>query len=213
MRYKNILFDLDGTITDPALGITNSVMYALEKYGIKVKERSELYKFIGPPLAGSFSEYFGFSKEEDVRAVEIFREYFSEKGLFENKVYPGIEKMLAKLKNSGAKIYLATSKPEVFAEQILEHFNLDKYFTAISGSELNGNRVEKEAVIEYVLKNYNIDNAVMVGDRSFDIIGAKKNGMDSVGVLYGYGTKEELAEAGADYIAENVEKLSDFLLN
>ena len=213
MRYKNILFDLDGTITDPALGITNSVMYALEKYGIKVKERSELYKFIGPPLAGSFSEYFGFSKEEAVRAVEIYREYFSKKGLFENKVYPGIEKMLAKLKNSGAKIYLATSKPEVFAKQIIEHFNLDKYFTAISGSELNGNRVEKEAVIEYVLKNYNIDSAVMVGDRSFDIIGAKKNGIDSVGVLYGYGDKEELAEAGADYIAENVEKLSDFLLN
>ncbi len=210
---ENILFDLDGTITDPALGITNSVIYALNSYGITVDDRKELYKFIGPPLAGSFSQYYGFSKEEAVKAVEIYREYFSRKGLFENKVYSGVEDMLKKLKAHEKKLYLATSKPEIFARRILEHFCLEKYFDGIVGSELNGDRVEKDKVIEYALEKYSIDNAVMVGDREFDIIGARKNRIKSIGVLYGYGNIQELERAGADYIAENIFEVLDVLLS
>lgn len=209
---KNILFDLDGTVTDPALGITNSVMYALKRYGIEVPERSELYKFIGPPLAGSFSEYYGFSEEEGHRAVEVYREYYKDKGIFENKVYDGFEDMLKALKENGASIFLATSKPRVYAKQILEHFEIDKYFDGVVGSELNGERVEKDEVIAYALEKHSIEDAVMVGDRSFDILGAKRNGLKSVGVLYGYGTKEELEAAGADFIVSSVEELKEILL-
>ena len=209
---NNILFDLDGTITDPALGITNSVMYALKRYGIEVADRRELYKFIGPPLAGSFSEFYGFSKEEGFKAVEVYREYFSTKGIFENRVYDGIEELLNKLKESGKKIYLATSKPEIYANAILRHFGLDKFFDGVVGSELNGERVEKSEVIEYVMKKYSISHGVMVGDRCFDILGAKKNGLMSVGVLYGYGTKEELKEAECDFLISSVSELEKLLL-
>ena len=212
MKYRDILFDLDGTITDPAIGITNSVMYALKRYGIEVEKREEIYKFIGPPLAGSFSKYYGFSKEEAVRAVEIYREYFSEKGLFENKVYDGIEDMLISLNKVGKNLYLATSKPEIFAKKILEHFNLDSYFKDIVGSELNGDRVEKAEVIKCVIDRHKIKNALMVGDRCFDILGAKENGISSCGVLYGYGTKEELRNAGAEHIVESVAELKKILL-
>ena len=177
---KNILFDLDGTITDPAMGITNSVMYALKKFGIEVPERSELYKFIGPPLAESFEKYYGFSDGQ--KAVEAYREYFAPKGIFENEVYEGIEELLSTLKNRGYNIYLATSKPEIYAKQILEHFKIDKYFSDAVGSELNGDRVEKGEVIAYLLKKHNITEGIMIGDRCFDIIGAKENGLKSVGV-------------------------------
>lgn len=206
----NILFDLDGTITDPMLGITNSVIYALNRYGIKVRDRCELYKFIGPPLAESFSKYYGFSKEEGHKLVEVYREYFSDKGLYENEVYEGIEKMLKNLKSEGHKIYLATSKPEVYAKRILEHFDLYKYFDGVVGSELNGDRVEKSAVIAYLKDKYKLEKAIMVGDRCFDIIGAKENNLTSVGVLYGYGEREELADA--DYLADNVGDLEKILI-
>lgn len=208
---QNILFDLDGTITDPALGITNSVMYALKRYGIEEEDRCKLYKFIGPPLAGSFSKYYGFSEEEGFKAVEVYREYFSEKGIFENKVYDGIEDMLKSLKENKTKIYLATSKPEIFAKKILKHFNIDKYFDDAVGSELNGERVEKAEVISHLLKKHTIKDAVMVGDRSFDILGAKKNGLVSVGVLYGYGNRKELEQAGAEYIVSDVSELKKIL--
>lgn len=209
---KNVLFDLDGTITDPAEGITNSVIHAMKSYGLKIPERSELYKFIGPPLAASFEKYCGFSPEESIRAVSRYREYFSDKGIFENKVYPGVEDMLASLKNRGIGIYLATSKPEVFAKKILDHFGLDAYFRGVVGSELDGRRTEKAEVIACVMKKYDLDNAVMVGDRSYDIVGAKKNGIASVGVTYGYGGEEELSDAGAEYIVQTVEALAELLL-
>ena len=209
----NILFDLDGTITDPMLGITNSVIYALKRYGIEVTDRRELYKFIGPPLAESFSKYYGFSKSEGYELVEVYREYFSDKGLYENEVYDGVEKMLNDLKSEGHKIYLATSKPQIFAEKILEYFGLSKYFDGVCGSELNGDRVEKSEVIACLKDRYSIKDGVMVGDRSFDILGAKANDLISVGVLYGYGEQSELDGAGADYLVENVHDLEKVLNN
>jgi len=206
---KNILFDLDGTVTDPAVGITNSVMYALEKFGIEVPDRCELYKFIGPPLAESFEKYYGFSDGQV--AVKAYREYFAPKGIFENELYEGIEELLSTLKKRGCSIYLATSKPEIYAKQILKHFKIDEYFSDAVGSELNGDRVNKGEVIAHLLKKHNITDGIMVGDRSFDITGAKENGLKSVGVLYGYGTREELSEA--DFIAADVLELKEILMN
>ena len=204
---KNILFDLDGTLTDPALGITNSVMHALKRFDIPLPPRDELYKFIGPPLAESFEKYYGFSDGQV--AVEVYREYFSVKGLFENELYDGIEELLKLLYENGYRIYLATSKPEIYAKQILEHFKIDKYFTDAVGSLLNGNRVEKGEVIAYLLKKHNITDAIMIGDRCFDIAGAKENGIKSIGVLYGYGTKKELKDA--DFIVSSVTDLKNLL--
>lgn len=204
---KNILFDLDGTLTDPALGITNSVMHALKRFNIPLPPRDELYKFIGPPLAESFEKYYGFSDGQV--AVEVYREYFSTKGLFENELYDGIDNLLKTLQEKGHKIFLATSKPEIYAKQILEHFNIDKYFTDAVGSLLNGNRVEKGEVIAYLLKKHSITDAIMIGDRCFDIAGAKENGIKSIGVLYGYGTKEELKDA--DFIVSSVSELKNLL--
>ena len=204
---KNILFDLDGTLTDPALGITNSVMHALKRFDIPLPPRDELYKFIGPPLAESFEKYYGFSDGQV--AVEIYREYFSVKGLFENELYDGIEELLKLLYENGYRIYLATSKPEIYAKHILEHFKIDKYFTDAVGSLLNGNRVEKGEVIAYLLKKHNITDAIMIGDRCFDIAGAKENGIKSIGVLYGYGTEDELKDA--DFIVSSVTELKNLL--
>ena len=204
---KNILFDLDGTLTDPALGITNSVMHALKRFNIPLPPRDELYKFIGPPLAESFEKYYGFSDGQV--AVEVYREYFSTKGLYENELYNGIEELLKLLYENGYRIYLATSKPEIYAKQILEHFNIDKYFTDAVGSLLNGNSVEKGEVIAHLLKKHNITDAIMIGDRCFDIAGAKENGIKSIGVLYGYGTEDELKDA--DFIVSSVTELKNLL--
>ena len=212
---KYVLFDLDGTLTDPFEGITNSVAYSLKSYGIEVADKKELACFIGPPLYESFEKYYGFSKEEAIKAVEKYREYFSVTGLFENEVYPCAEELLREIKNSGLKVVLATSKPEVFAKRILDHFGLSGYFDEIVGSLLSGERVKKGDVIKealYRLRAPEKKSLVMVGDRHHDVIGAKENGIISIGVLYGYGSKEELTDAGADYIAENIEELKDILL-
>ncbi len=216
MQYTHILFDLDGTLTDPALGITNSVMHALKKYGIEVKDRRELYKFIGPPLTDSFEQYYGFSKTQAVTAVDYYREYYRDTGIFENSLYGGIPELLALLKSKGKTLILATSKPEVFAKRILEHFRLDQFFSFISGSCLDGTRVKKDEVIQYALKSCNITDksgVVMVGDREHDVIGAKKCGIRCIGVLFGYGGRTELEEAGADYLAETVEEIGKIILN
>lgn len=213
MRYKHILFDLDGTLTDPKMGITNSVMYALDKFNIKVNERDELLDYIGPPLLDSFQEFHGLSKEQALLALEYYREYFKDKGLFENKVYDGIEEMLQYLTSHGYTCYIATSKPEVFAKQILQHFKLDKYFTYIAGSTLDQSRNRKGDVIAYALytaKITDVSEVLMVGDRKHDIIGAKENNIDSLGVLFGYGDKEELLEAGATYVVASVKDLLEF---
>lgn len=213
-KYDVILFDLDGTLTDPGIGITNSVMHALKKYGIEVEDRKSLYKFIGPPLIDSFEKYFDFSHEEAVKSVDYYREYYADKGIYENEVYKGIDRLLENLNKNGKKIILATSKPELFAREILRHFGLDKYFLFAAGSTMDETRTNKAEVIEYALAECGItdkSSVVMVGDREHDIIGANKNGIDSIGVLFGYGSRKELESAGATYIAETVEDIEKFI--
>ena len=211
--YKTILFDLDGTLTDPGLGITNSVAYALKKYGIEVEDRKSLYPFIGPPLHDSFMRYYGFSEEKAMEAIWCYREYFADKGLFENEVYEGIKELLEKIKLSGRKTVLATSKPEEFAVRILEHFDLIKYFDIVAGASMDEKRNKKGDVIKYAMEKggFTADGAVMIGDREHDVLGAKENGIDSIGVLYGYGSRQELVSAGVTYIAENVTDIFELL--
>ncbi|MBO5305426.1 MAG: HAD family hydrolase [Clostridia bacterium] len=211
---KNIFFDLDGTLTDPAEGITNSVAYALKKFDIEVSDKSELTRFIGPPLVNAFMEYYGFTKENAEKALAYYREYFAPKGIFENVVIEGIPEMLCALRAKGKRLYVATSKPEDFAVQILQHFALDGYFDGIYGSTMDETRNTKDAVIAYALAETGADkdDTVMVGDRHHDIDGAKKNEMKSVGVLFGYGSREELSGAGADAVAETVDELQKILL-
>ena len=212
--YDYLLFDLDGTLTDPAEGITNSVIYALKKWGIEVRERSELYCFIGPPLSASFKKYYGFSEEDALKCVEYYREYFRDRGIFENKVYDGIPELLEKLKKSGKILILATSKPEIFAKQILDHFDLTKYFDFVAGASMDESRNKKADVIRYALemaKVTDLSRTIMIGDREQDITGAKLNSLDSLGVLYGYGDREEHRNAGATYIGETVEDIMSFV--
>lgn len=213
---KYILFDLDGTVTDPMLGITKSVQYALNKFDINIKNLQELCKFIGPPLKESFMEYYNFSNEEAEKAIIHYREYFSSKGIYENFVYENFEKILSSLKQKDKTLIIATSKPTVFAEKILEHFNLTKYFDFICGSNLDGTRTKKADVIKYILDKHNIYNhseVIMVGDRKYDVHGAKEVGIDCIGVLYGYGTYEELYNSGADYIVKDIDELSKLIID
>ncbi len=208
--YDVILFDLDGTLTDSGPGITNSAAYALKKYGIEVADRTELYKFIGPPLKESFEKYYGFSAEEAGKAVEYYREYYTDKGMFENSVYEGIEALLRDIRKSGKMAVVATSKPELFAKRILEYFDLAKYFNDIVGATMDETRTKKDEVISCILHGRDIPDqarVLMVGDREYDILGAKKTGIDSLGVLFGFGSYEELKKAGATYIAETVKDI------
>ena len=212
--YDCFLFDLDGTLTDPGEGITNSVAYALKKWGIEVKDKRELYSFIGPPLSASFKKYYGFSEVDALKSVEYYREYFRERGIFENEVYCGIPALLARLKEEGKTLILATSKPEGFAKQILDHFDLTKFFDFVAGATMDETRNKKADVIAYALKMAGVTDlsrAVMIGDREQDVDGAKQTGMASIGVLYGYGDRAELEGAGATYIAETVENIIDFV--
>lgn len=206
---KHVLFDLDGTIIDSQEGIMNSVIYALEKMGYPTPEKKELFRFIGPPLATSFKEYYGMSEEDAAKAVAYYRENYRPKGVYQFSVYPGVATMLKKLSDSGRKLYLATSKPEVFAKQILELAGLDVYFTAIYGSLIPSGRDTKEEVIGYVLSENSLDAAdtVMVGDRHHDIEGAHKAGLLAIGVTYGYGSEKELNRAHADAIAHGTKEL------
>ena len=203
MKKEYILFDLDGTLTDPEEGITRSVQYALNHYGIQERDRKKLIPFIGPPLRESFMKFYGFSWEQAGEAVWVYREYFARQGIFENRVYDGVPEMLEGLKTAGVRILMATSKPEKYAKQIAEHFGFDKYFDFIGGACMDGRRTDKYEVIEYVLKSCAVarETAVMIGDRSHDVAGAKKAGFNSIGVLYGYGCKEELEKAGAGELA------------
>ena len=213
MNYSYCLFDLDGTLTDPGIGITNSVMYALERFGIKVKDRSELYVFIGPPLPDSFKKYYGFTDEQASKAVEYYREYFRPTGIFENVVYDGIPQMLAALKKKGVKVALATSKPYEFAVQILRHFDLYQYFDFFGAATMDGRISKKSDVIAELLKEIgesDLSGVLMIGDRDQDIAGAKANSLKSAGVLWGYGSEEELTGAGADYLVSTPEELVEF---
>lgn len=212
--YDIVLFDLDGTLTDPGEGITNSVAHALNKFGITVKDRAELYCFIGPPLIDSFMKYYDMSYEDGLKAVDYYREYFGVTGIFENQVFDGIHELLADVKKSGRVISLATSKPEQYAVRILEHFDLAQYFDFVGGATMDESRSKKADVIDYTLKQLGVTDkskVVMVGDRHHDIEGANQNGLDSIGVLFGYGGREELEVAGAKYIAETVNDILKFL--
>ena len=212
--FDTILFDLDGTLTDPGEGITNSVAYALKKYGIEVADRRELYKFIGPPLKDSFMKYYGFSETQAEQAIAYYREYFRDTGIFENKVYGGVEHMLRQLHADGKKIVLATSKPEEFAIRILEHFELKKYFSVVAGASMDSSRSKKGDVIAYAISlcdDFDKEKTVMIGDREHDIIGAKENNLKSIGVLYGYGDETEIKTAGADYIANTPDDILKLL--
>ena len=214
-KYQYLLFDLDGTLTEPKVGITKSVAYALKYYGIHVEDLDTLCPFIGPPLKESFMKYYGFDDTKAEEAVEKYREYFRPHGVYENEVYEGVPEMLKALKQSGKTLILATSKPTVFAEIILEHFQLKQYFTVVVGSELDGTRVNKDEVVACALEEADITDksqAVMIGDREHDMMGGKKNGLSVIGVLYGHGSREELQRTGADIIVETVAELQEVLM-
>lgn len=212
--YKTVMFDLDGTITDTGLGITNAVMYALEKFNIKVADRTQLYKFIGPPLRDSFKNFYGFTDEQAELAVKYYREYYSVKGLYENTIYDGIETLLEKLYNDGKTIVTATSKPEEYAVKIIERLGIAKYFKYIAGADMEGKRGSKSAVIRYALEKCGITDCsevIMIGDREFDVKGSAEFGIDCIGVLFGYGNYDELKNAGAKYIAGTADEIYSFI--
>lgn len=214
--YDIVLFDLDGTLTDPMPGITKSVQYALRKLGIVEEDLEKLIPFIGPPLVASFKEFYSLSDEEANEALRYYRERFSAVGLYENAVYEGIKEMLEQLQKQGKTMFVATSKPTVFSIKILEHFGLIQFFKAVIGSELDGTRVEKSEVIEFVLsqiESYDKSRVIMVGDLKFDVTGAQANGIDVVGVSYGYGSDGELIKAKPNYIAGTVSELTTILLS
>lgn len=202
-KYEFILFDFDGTIVDTGEGILKSIEYALTSLNYPVNSKDELKKFIGPPLVISFREFCHFNEEQIEKAVSLYRERYNKKGLYEISKYKDLENLLIKLKDENKKIILATSKPEDFAIAILKNVDLYKYFDFIAGSTLDGKRNNKTKVIDYAIKNMNITDiskAIMIGDRKFDIEGANNFNMDSIGVLYGYGSYNELSKAGATYI-------------
>lgn len=214
-KYRHLLFDLDGTLTDPMEGITRSVQYALRHFGIEVSDLRELCPFIGPPFAESFRTFYGFDDRQTSEAVAVSREYFTEKGIFENRLYDGMDALLDTLASSGYTLCVATSKPRVFAERILDHFGIAPYFSFVGGTGLDGSLPTKADVIAHVLAGSNITDrgtALMIGDRKYDILGAKTVGIDSAGVLYGYGDRAELEAAGADYILPAIPDLKELLL-
>ena len=214
MNYKTAIFDLDGTITDSGPGIMNAIRYAVKKRGLPDVPEEVLRSFIGPPLKEQFRSVFGLSDEEGTIMVTTYREYYGEKGIFENRVYDGVPEVLQKLQEAGVRILMATSKPEKYAKQIAEHFGFDKYFDFIGGACMDGRRTDKHDVIEYVIDSCKVcrENTVMIGDRRHDMIGASKAGIRSIGVLYGYGSREELEEAGAERIAVTPGDIVKFIL-
>ena len=212
--YEYILMDLDGTLTDPFTGITKSVQYALNHYGMAVDDLARLTPFIGPPLVDSFQEFYQFSKKQAEEAVQLYHERFVNEGWLENRVYEGIEDFLISQKELGRQLFVATSKPEPLAIKILDHFKLSSYFTFIGGDTMDHTRSSKDKVLHHIMNQGFISNknkTVMIGDRKYDIIGAKQNEIDSIGVLYGYGNKEELEEAGADYVVRDIKMLTALL--
>ena len=200
--YDIILFDLDGTLTDSGAGVKNGFIYALNKFGIEA-HHGELDRVMGPPLMDSFMQFYNFSFEDAKRAVEYYREYYRETGVFENEVYSGIRELLETLKKMGKKLCIATSKPDVFALQVLRMFDIYKYFDYISAATIDDKLCKKTDIVKIALdmSGGNYDNAIMVGDRHHDVSGAHACGIKCIGVLYGYGTLDEMNEAGADFVA------------
>ncbi|SDN89037.1 HAD family hydrolase [Bacillus sp. OK048] len=214
-KYKVILFDLDGTLSDPKVGITKSVQYSLQKMGFDEPNMDKLECFIGPPLQVSFAEYYGFDEENTQKAISFYRERFKAKGMFENELYSNIPLLLKSLKELQFTLVVATSKPTVFSEQILKYFNIDHYFELVVGSNLDGTRTSKTEIIQYILDRYNkhkLDDFIMVGDRKHDILGANNTGIDSIGVTYGYGSFEEQSNVNPTYIVNSVDEIKNILM-
>ncbi|MFB0921750.1 MAG: HAD hydrolase-like protein [Oscillospiraceae bacterium] len=214
-KYKYIFWDLDGTISDSGQGIFNSVAYAVEHMGTELPSQKTLRKFVGPPLTESFGKYCGYTPEKADKAVAFFREYYQSKGINENAMYAGMDELLKKLINAGYICVVATAKPESLARTILQRYGIDKYFLYIAGASFDSSRARKEQVIAYALETCGITDkskVVMVGDRAHDCVGAKINGLDCIGVLYGYGEREELEETGVIAIAKDIDELADIFL-
>ena len=215
MTYKNLIFDLDGTLIEPKTGITRAIVYALKHYGFEIPESDydSLTPFIGPPLTDSFTRYFGFDHAKAREAVEKYREYYSVTGLFECSVYPGIPNLLMQLHQAGVQVYLATSKPQIFAETLLKHLKLDHFFTIIAGSTLDHTRDQKSQVLDWLLSQAHLkpETCLMIGDRHYDVEGARTCGIDAVAVSYGYGSGEEFDLCAPAYRAETVEDLAELL--
>ena len=212
-KYKSILFDLDGTITDSSEGIINSILYTLDKMDVTVEDKTILKKFVGPPLMDSFKKYYGFTNDEAELGLKLFREYFAVKGIFENRLFDGMNNLLKDLYEAGYQLLLATSKPVHFANQVLEYFNIDKYFSYVSACPIDESNTTKIEIIRQAMEHTiteNKEEIVMVGDTSFDVNGAKICGIDSIGVLYGTDGEDELKNA--TYMAKDINEIRNILL-
>ncbi len=215
MKYKNVLFDLDGTLVDSYMGVTNAIYHSLTYYPhITPPEREQLRVFIGPPLYASYMKYFGMDEKTANEAVAHYREYYSVKGKLENTVYNGMMKLLSDLKDAGARVIMATSKPKVFANEIAEHTGMMQYFDYICGSGLDGHLVEKDELIAHLMEISGLkeSESIMIGDTLFDVIGASKNRMDCIAVTYGYGKRDELENSSAIAVVNTVSELAELLL-
>ena len=216
MIPHTVLLDLDGTLTDPGTGIFRCIAYALETLGVSVPPERELGAWIGPPIQHSFANYLEAvgARAAGARAVDLYRERFAAKGLFENQVYPGIPELLAQLRSAGRRLLVATSKPRVFATRIVAHFGLDRWLQSVHGSELDGTRVDKVDLLQFIIESESLDpnHCTMVGDREHDMLAARYHGMAAVGVLWGYGSEPELLAAGAESLVTDPEQLRTKLL-
>ncbi len=214
MKYKNILFDLDGTLVDSYMGVTSSVLHSLTYYkDIPTPSREFLRVFIGPPLYASYMKHFGMDEKNAHEAVEHYREYYSDRGVFENTVYDGIMQLLAELKAAGCRVVMATSKPKEYAKEIARQTGMMQYFDYICGASFDGSLVEKDEIIAHLFEVTSLDegDSVMIGDTLFDAEGAQKNGIDCIGVAYGYGKKEELQKSTAVAVVDTVDELKEYL--
>lgn len=215
MKYTHLFFDLDGTLVDSGEGIIKGIEYSLKKFGITVEDNSVLRAFIGPPLVDSFKQHYGFETEKAMLAIKYYREYYNEIGIRQAYVYNGLVETLQALKDKGYVLAVATSKPEVLANRVLEYFGLAKFFDTISGASLDERLSHKDVILDYALKKYGVDRAkcLMIGDRKFDVLGAKANSIDCLGVLYGYGDLAEMQKAGATYIVKTPAEILELLEN
>ena len=214
-RYNTILFDLDGTLTDSSPGILNSVKYALTEMGREIPDEKVLSEFLGPPLTDSFSQFCGMTDEEAKEAAGLYRQVYVDKCVTENSLYDGIYQTLERLKNAGKTLAVATTKPIFLAEKIVVHYGIRDFFTDVCGASPDGSGGDKAAVIRSALEvcgETDLSQALMIGDRFYDIEGAKTVGIDSVGVLYGYGSRPELEKAGATYIVSNAAEIAELIL-
>lgn len=214
MKYKNILFDLDGTITDSSPGIINSYKYSLHKFGLTENDENIIRTYIGSPLRAYYSERQMLSHTDSEIAVKFFREHYNETGIYENNVYPGLYELISELYDSGCRLYIATSKPEKFALTVLDHFKLDKFFSYIKGSDMSPDNKPKSEIIRHVIETNRLTKpeCIMVGDRYHDIRGAKENGIRSAAVTYGYGSASELKNEFPDHIVSDAAGLREVLL-